>query len=99
MTRRLAAAALAAAIVLARGAFAQATATDTGGAPSAVALALSYTGEVATVASGGARRGTVFTGLAGAQVTVLLPRLVGWRGARVFAYVVDAHGGAPSDLV
>lgn len=99
MTTRLARGALVAAVTaLARGACAQVTAADTGGPPPALASAFSYTGDLVTVASGGIRRGTAFAGVAGVQVTVL-PRLAGWRGARLFAYVLDTHGGAPSGLV
>jgi len=34
-----------------------------------------------------------------AILEVAARRLVGWRGARVFVFVLDTHGGAPSDLV
>src|SRR6478672_10591373 len=84
--------------LVARVAFAQAVA-DTSGQPRAISAAFSYTGEPVAVISGGAQRGVVFAGLAGAQVTFQLPRLIGWRGARLFIYVLDTHGGAPSGLV
>jgi porin len=45
------------------------------------------------------QRGVVYAGVTGAQVTLLLSRLVGWHGARFFVYVLDTHGGAPSGLV
>jgi porin len=99
MTTRLAHAALAATTAFARGACAQGTAADTSAPPRAVTVAFSYTSELATVASGGARRGAVYAGVASAQVTVLLSRLVAWQGARLFVYVLDTHGGAPSGLV
>jgi porin len=99
VTTRLALATLALATGLAHGAAAQTTAADSSQPPRAVTMAYSYTGDLVTVVSGGARRGSAFAGVAGAQVTLLLPRLVGWRGARVFAYLLDTHGGAPSGLV
>jgi porin len=33
------------------------------------------------------------------QVTLRLRPLVGWRGARVFVFVLGTHGGTPSSLV
>src|SRR5207249_8599692 len=36
---------------------------------------------------------------AGGEFTLLLRRLVGWHGARIFVFVLGTHGGAPSDLV
>jgi porin len=76
---------------------AQATAAGSGTSP--VVAAFSYTGELVGDAAGGARRGATFLGRGGAQVSLFLRRLVGWRGARVFVFVLDTHGGAPSDLV
>jgi len=76
---------------------AQATGADSGTRP--VAATFSYTGELVGSATGGARRGATFLGMGGAQLTLLLQRLVGWRGARVFLFALDTHGGAPSDLV
>ena len=76
---------------------AQTASGDSGARP--VTLTLSYTGELVQGATGGARRGATFLGVAGAQLTLQLQRLVGWRGARLFAVVLDTHGGAPSDLV
>ena len=49
--------------------------------------------------AGGARRGTTYSGLAGVQVTLLLERLIGWRGAQIFLVGLGTHGGAPSELV
>src|SRR5256886_11383447 len=70
---------------------------DSGARP--VILAFSYTGELVQNARGGARRGTTFAGAAGGEVTLLLGRLVGWHGARLFVFALGTHGGAPSDLV
>src|SRR2546425_2768279 len=64
-----------------------------------VILTFSYTGELVHNAVGGARRGTTFAGVAGGEFTLLLSRLVGWHGARIFVFVLGTHGGAPSDLV
>ena len=99
MSPRLACAALVLTSVVARAADAQSTAPDTSGPPPAVTTALSYTGELVSDASGGAQRGVVYTGVAGAQLTLSLSRLVGWRHARLFIYALDAHGDAPSTLV
>jgi porin len=78
---------------------AQAIAADSG-APSAISTAFSYTGEVGGDVAGGARRGVTYTGAAAAQLTFRLRRIVGWPGLRlfVFVFVLDTHGGAPSDL-
>jgi len=70
---------------------------DSGARP--VILTFSYTGELVQNAGGGARRGTTFAGAAGGEVTLLLGRLVGWHGARLFVFALGTHGGAPSDLV
>src|SRR5881396_2427354 len=70
---------------------------DSGARP--VILAFSYTGELVQNAGGGARPGTTFAGAAGGEFTLLLRRLVGWHGARIFVFVLGTHGGAPSDLV
>lgn len=77
---------------------AQATAADSGARP-AVTTQFAYTGELVGGAAGGARRGATVVGAAGAQVTLRPERLVGWRGARLFVFVLGTHGGAPSDLV
>jgi porin len=70
---------------------------DSGARP--VILSFSYTGELVQNAAGGARRGGTYAGAAGVEGTLLLKRLVGWNGARVFVFALDTHGGAPSDLV
>jgi len=70
---------------------------DSGARP--VILTFSYTGELVQNAGGGARRGTTFAGAAGGEFTLLLRRLVGWHGARIFVFALGTHGGAPSDLV
>jgi porin len=77
---------------------AQATAPDSG-APRAASTVFTYMGELVGDVAGGTRRGATFTGAAGVQVTILPQQLVGWRGARLFAFVLGTHGGAPSDLV
>jgi porin len=58
-----------------------------------------YSGELVGNVSGGSRRGATYAGAAGVQAMLLLGRLVGWRGASVFAFLLGTHGGAPSDLV
>src|SRR2546426_3639236 len=70
---------------------------DSGARP--VILTFSYTGELVQNAGGGARRGTTFAGAAGGGLTLLLRRLVGWHGARIFGFALGTHGGAPSGLV
>jgi porin len=87
---------LAATAGVAAAAQSQSTAADSG-TPTLVAT-FSYTGELVGDAAGGVRRGVKALGLAGAQLTLELRRLVGWRGARAFLFVLDTHGGAPSDL-
>src|SRR6185436_7427831 len=68
-----------------------------GGASGAhpVILAFSYTNELVQNAAGGVRRGATFPGAAGVQFTLLLRRLVGWPGARIFGFALGTHGGAP----
>ncbi|HEU4563889.1 MAG TPA: carbohydrate porin [Gemmatimonadaceae bacterium] len=61
--------------------------------------ALSYTGEVVANVRGGAGRGAAYVGLGGAEITLIMPRLVGWPGATIFLSALGEHGGAPSDLV
>jgi porin len=68
------------------------------GARSVIA-AFSYTGEVVGDVAGGARRGAIALGVAGAQLTLRLRQLVGWHGASIFVFALDTHGGAPSYLV
>src|SRR5436190_1308574 len=77
--------------------YGQMAAGDSGARP--VILTFSYTGELVHNAGGGARRGTTFAGGAGGELTLLLGRLVGWHGARIFVFALGTHGGAPSDLV
>jgi porin len=91
-------AALAALAGVAPGARAQATAADSG-APRAVSTAFSYTGELTGDVAGGARRGATLEGATAVQLTFLLERLVAWRGARLFIFVLGTHGAVPSDLV
>jgi len=62
-------------------------------------VTLSYAGELVQNVAGGTRRGAAFSGTGGAQFTLLLRRLVGWRGARVFVLALGTHGGAPSAFV
>src|SRR2546423_13014476 len=70
---------------------------DSGARP--VILAFSYTGELVQNAGGGARPGTTFAGAAGGEVTLLLGRLVGGDGARLFVFALGTHGGAAGGLV
>src|SRR6266699_1094810 len=88
---------LAAIICGAPAAYGQMAAGDSGARP--VILTFSYTGELVQNASGGARRGTTFAGAAGGEFTLLLGRLVGWHGGRIFVFALGTHGSAPSDLV
>src|SRR5207247_5898314 len=77
--------------------YGQMAAGDSGARP--VILTFSYTGELVHNAGGGARRGTTFAGVAGGELTLLLGRLVGWHGARLFVFALGTPGGAPGDLV
>ena len=77
---------------------AQASVADSS-ATHAITTAFAYTGEVVGDANGGAQRGTVYVGAAAAQVTLLLRPLLGWRGARVFVFVLGTHGDTPDRLV
>ena len=70
---------------------------DSGARP--VILTFSYTGELVQNADGGARRGATFVGAAGGEFTLLIGRLLGWHGARLFVFALGTHGGAPSELV
>lgn len=65
----------------------------------AITTAFAYTGELVGVPRGGAERGAAYTGAAAGQVTLLLQPLVGWRGARVFVFVLGTHGRTPDRLV
>jgi len=73
--------------------------TVAGGGMRPLATMFTYTGELVANAAGGSRRGAVLPGAAGVQLTLRLHRVVGWRGATAFAFVLGTHGGAPSDLV
>ena len=64
-----------------------------------VVITFSYTGELAENVAGGVRRGAMLPGVAGAQVSLSLGKLVGWPGARIFVFALGTHGGAPSDFV
>ena len=64
-----------------------------------VITTFSYTGELVQNVGGGARRGATFPGLAGVQITLPLEPLMGWTGARLFAFALGTHGGAPSAFV
>src|SRR2546426_4754562 len=74
----------------------QMAAGDSGARP--VILTFSYTGELVHNAGGGARRGTTFAGAAGGGLPLLLGRLLGWHGARIFLFSPGPHGGAPRGL-
>ena len=75
------------------------SATPDSGSPPIVTTAFSYTGEVVADGAGGVRRGATYTGAAAAQITVALGPIVGWPGLKLFVFVLDTHGGAPSDRV
>jgi porin len=86
----------AASVLVSPSADAQATLADSG---RAVTTAFSYTGVLTGDVAGGTRRGATFGGAAAVQLTVLLERLVAWRGAQLFVFALDTHGGSPTDLV
>ena len=73
------------------------TAVGDSGARSVI-LTFSYTGELVQNAAG-ARQGAAFPGAAGVQFTLLLRRLIGWQGARIFLFALGTHGGAPGNFV
>ena len=98
MTANVALAALTVMINVAPNARAQAAPADSS-APRGVSTTVSYDGELVGDVAGGFRRATAFTGMASAQLTLLLHQLVGWRGARLYFYVVDWHGGTPTGIV
>lgn len=95
---QLASLAIAVSAALAPCARAQSAAADSS-APPALSTNLMYTGAVVNDVDGGAQRGAVGLGAAAAQFTLKLRRLVGWKGAELFLYLVGLHGGAPDDLV
>ena len=99
MTTTIARTILAVLSIVAKIACAQMAPPDSSGHLRAIGLDFSYTGELVGDAAGGARRGVVFAGLAGTQLTLRLNRLIGWPGASAFIYALDTHGGAPSSLV
>src|SRR5690242_14711964 len=66
---------------------------DRDGGARAVIPTFSYTGELVQDAVGGARRGTAFAGAGAVQVTLLLGRVFGWHGARLFVFALGTHGG------
>ena len=59
---------------------------------------LLYSGDVATNLSGGAARGTVYTGLLHAQLGADLDAGLGWPGASFFVDGMAVHGGNISGL-
>jgi porin len=67
-------------------------------AASSLLAAYSYTGVLQSNVAGGRRRGTAFSGAAALQFT-LMDRLVPWRGTELFVFLLDTHGGVPTDLV
>jgi carbohydrate-selective porin OprB len=71
----------------------QTVAGDGGARP--VIFTVSYTGELVQNAAGGARQGATLPGVAGVQLTLLLRRLVGWQGARIFVFAL----GTPSRAI
>jgi porin len=68
-------------------------------AASSLSAAYSYTGVLQSNVAGGRRRGTTFSGAAALQFTLMLDRLVPWRGTELFVFLLDTHGGVPTDLV
>jgi porin len=64
-----------------------------------LSAAYSYTGVLQSNVAGGSRRGMTFGGAAALQLTLTLDQLVPWRGAQIFLFLLDTHGGMPTDLV
>ena len=96
--RALNAVLLGASAVVTRAIPAQAAVADSS-ATHAITTAFAYTGDLVGVARGGAEGGTAYMGAAAGEVTLLLQPLVGWRGARVFVFVLGTHGRPPDRLV
>jgi porin len=59
---------------------------------------LLYDADVASNLSGGARRGSTYSGALHLQLLFDGNRLVDWPGATVYADLLDIHGGQPSDF-
>jgi porin len=96
--QRVAVAAALSSVALAKTANAQ-DSTARARSKSAVSAAYSYTGELVGDVAGGNRRGVAFDGAAAVQLSLALERLIAWRGAHVFGFLLGTHGGAPSDFV
>src|SRR5689334_20098768 len=58
-----------------------------------------YTSTLETNVAGGVTRGSVVQSAALLQMEIALKRLVGWRGASLFASVLGAGGPSPDALV
>ena len=66
---------------------------------SRLTTAASYIGVLQSNVAGGNRRGTVYGGAAALQLSLALDRLVPWPSAQIFLFLLDTHGGMPTDLV
>jgi porin len=64
-----------------------------------VSTTLSYVGLLQSDVAGGARKASAYGGAAAAQLTLTLDPIVPWRGAQVFLFLLDTHGGMPTDFV
>jgi porin len=73
--------------------------TTNAAAVAPLSTSFSYTGVLQANVAGGVRRGTTYGGAAALQLALTLDHLVQWRGAQVFLFVLDTHGGMPTDLV
>jgi uncharacterized membrane protein len=98
-TRRASTAALIISALLSAGSAARGQAVPAGNAQPTASTAFAYTGLLTGNIAGGVRRGATFGGAVAAQLTLLLNRMAGWTGAQVFVFVLDTHGGAPTNLV
>jgi porin len=68
-------------------------------AGSIVTPSLVYDGDVANVLRGGARTGTVYSGLLHLRLQAKAPDTSAWAGTSTFVDVRTIHGGKPSDRV
>jgi len=84
-------------LILAHPLSAWAQASGTASAP--LSAVFSYTGVLQSNVAGGARRGTAYGGAAAIQLALTFDQLVPWRGAQLFVFALDTHGGMPTDLV
>lgn len=65
----------------------------------AARLSVTYDGDAMRDVAGGERRGGAYIGELGVQFLVNGRRTIGWRGASLYAHVVQDHGMDPSEVV